>query len=168
MTTVNFSDLDLNQKIEVFSDKDSEGRLMLWDYLPSDVNLSELQTSTFEIVGLNFKLHSENSEACIMIQVSEDIGWNFLDSNEIDEWKGLGWKLSNKLDLDFFVLIISLKTVSKIKTFKGISLTKYGHFCIDCKDYFPYALSNTVDDRLVCYSCRTTHSWKYQNLKPTT
>lgn len=168
MTIINFSNLSLDQDIEVFFDKDSEGRFILWDYLPSDIDLSKLQTSIFKIIGLNSKLHSDNSEACIMIQVSEDIGWNFLDSDEVDEWKGLGWKFSDKLNLDFSVLIISIKTISKIKNSKGVSLKKYGHFCIECKDYFPYAESNTTDDRLLCYSCRTTYAWKYLNLKSAT
>lgn len=168
MTTVNFSDLALDQEVEVLFDKDSEGRLILWDYLPSDIKLSDLQTSTFKIIGLNPKLNSENSEACIMIQASEDIGWTFINTEEVDEWKSLGWNFSSKLDLDFCVLIISIKTVSSIKNSKGVSLKKYGHFCIECKDYFPYAESNTTDDRLLCYSCRTTYGWKYPNLKPAT
>lgn len=164
MSNINFSDLALNQEVEVFCSKDSEGRIILWDYLPSDVNLTELQTSTFKIVALNSKLHSDNSEACIMIEASEDIGWTFLDSDEVDEWKGLGWNLSKSLTLDSAVLIISIKTIAKIKSGIKAAVKKYGHFCIECKNYFSYAESNTTDERLICYSCRTTYGWKYAGL----
>lgn len=40
----------------------------------------------------------------------------------------------------------------------------YGHSCLHCSEHYEYAESNTNDNRLLCYSCRSTEKWRYKNL----
>jgi hypothetical protein len=37
-----------------------------------------------------------------------------------------------------------------------------GMFCCDCLDFYPMAESNLNNGKLLCYSCRDTKSWKYE------
>ena len=168
--SVAFKDLATGYTVEVKIENQRNGSIALFDHIPHDVDLNQLPTLPFKIIGLNSTYLGEGNEVCVMIEIPDtyqNLGWNFIDQDEIDEWTSQGWKLISEINESITVYLINLKTVDSIKS-KGVSLKRYGHSCIECKDYFPYAESNTADDRLVCYSCRTTHSWKYQNLKPTT
>jgi len=161
--STDFKDLELNQEVEVYFDVDHDGGLMLWDHLPSDIDLSQLKTLNFQLLGLNNKYYSENNQACVMIKVPASSGWTFTDQEEINSWKNQGWNLSNKIDETISVYLVSIKTIHKIKSAAPkILLKKSGHFCIECKNYYPYAEANMSDDRLLCYSCRSCYSWKYR------
>jgi hypothetical protein len=37
-----------------------------------------------------------------------------------------------------------------------------GMFCCDCKNFFQYAVANLKNDALLCYSCRSSNAWKYE------
>ena len=168
--SVSFKDLSPGFTVEVKIEKQSNGKIALFDFLPEDLNLNELNTLPFKILGLNSSYLKDGNDVCVMIEIPdsyENLGWNFIDQDEIDEWKSLGWNLINNINEQITVYLINVKTVDSIKS-KGVSLKKYGLFCAECKDFFPYAESNMSDDRLLCYSCRTTYRWKYPNLKTTT
>jgi len=170
--SVKFEDLAIGYNVEVHYEPQSNGSIALFDFVPHDVELEKLPTLPFKIAGINKKYYNENNDVCIMVEIispykDQNIGWNFIDQSEMSAWKSEGWNLSGKIDLTTTLYLITYKSVNLIKS-KGVSLKKYGHFCIECKDYFPYAESNTTDDRLLCYSCRTTYAWKHPNLKPAT
>jgi hypothetical protein len=162
--SVTFKDLATGYTVEVKIENQSNGKIALFDHIPYNVNLEKLPTLPFKIIGLNSTYLSDGNDVCVMIQIPDDypnLGWSFIDQDEIDEWKSLGWKLIDNIDKSITVYLINIQTVDSIKS-KGVSLKSYGHSCVECKDYFPYAEANMSDGRLLCYSCRSTCGWKYR------
>lgn len=155
-----FDQIKINEYIEIHSGKKPDGEIILWDYLPKDIDLSKTSLLEFKVLGFNKKLHANGNEACVMIEVSPDVGWTFYDINEIDDWRSMGWTISNLLDVknvNVYLVSIHSLNIKKQKTIKS-----NGYSCMECKEFYPYAESNMPDDKLLCYSCRSTCNWKYK------
>jgi len=160
---INFSDLSLDQEIEIYANISNNDGLYFFDYPPDDLDYDSLDVVFAKIVGLNPFFHNSGSTLCIIIEVPEDYkkcAWNFHDSLEIDDWKKLNWQLSPSVNETTNLFLINFKTVKGIKK-ENKKNKSSGCACIECKEFYPYAEPNFSNDKLLCYSCRSSYSWKY-------
>lgn len=160
---VNFYDLSLDQEIEIYANASHNDGLYFFDYPPDDLDYDSLDIVFAKIVGLNSFFYGEKSNLCVIIEVPDEFkkcAWNFSDSSEIADWKKLTWQLSDSISEKTNLFLINLKTIKGIKQEIKKNISN-GCACIECKEFYPYAEPNLSNDKLLCYSCRKTYSWKY-------
>jgi len=53
---------------------------------------------------------------------------------------------------------VSVSTIIEVESFKD------GEYCCECGNFFPMAVPNLTNEKMACWTCRTSNSWKYSKL----
>jgi hypothetical protein len=149
---ITFDKLSLDDLVEVYVNSYS-----IIDHHKKDY--SKYKTSQAKVIGLNSSLDHEVG-CSIMVEVLDpELDYWLLPLDHKHTYESQGFVFSKNLANNtrcWQIPYTSIKSISSNKTTHND-----GCFCLECKEFYPYAVPN-MDKGLLCYSCRSTNLWKYK------
>lgn len=144
-------DLSLGDEVEVFYNN----RYIIDSY-QKDFDCNKYKKTIAKVYGISPFINDYNQS--VIIEVAENFEYWELPKKELYIYeRDFNFKFISDFPDKIRAWQIPYSSISSILTKKSLNS---GCFCLECKEYYPYAVPNR-ENGLLCYSCRTSVGWKY-------